>query len=475
MSNSKKLVALIINFFACISLLVVGVFAFTHPDYSFNGSLSYTAIEDLVYFNQAQIKNIVSQNDNGTYSSQDEILSNIQKSLNKNETKIEFDLSDYKVLAGETIEIVLTLQNLTPNYLKTNLSYQSLPSGVTVRSTSLYLPQNTTGDLDSTQNRDFTIYITNNNSSSFNLSSLNLNVSFEEFSSLVHTAYQSNGTTVDYYYVEMGTIPSATGSEYIKWRYISSNGTSKYTGSKPTTTNGYYVLETDTSAVTSFRKDGSSSNTSTPYSLPQVCFNNNFTGTYSSTISKNIYYNINNSSAYANDYYYSTLRQYIVGNKVYKQSTTNNTDLDENGKAIDKIRPNTNSHCSDMLTDYCIDVNNDLIYNMITGRTIQSLYSNISTDGNALASTAHYAPGLGVNMSQTDKFWIPSMIEITNLGISLTWGRATSSVRGFHTRTPYPNDTATNSIYVTDESDLDGINSNNVKNNNRSARPAFII
>lgn len=105
------------------------------------------------------------------------------------------DLSNITFETGRT-EIVLSMTSLNKNYIKNIVSYDTLnnttSSDLLVHSTSLYLPQNPSGQLLSGESRDLKIYVNNNTGSPTTIPGLK--VAFEEKTSLLQ-----NDTTNQYY------------------------------------------------------------------------------------------------------------------------------------------------------------------------------------------------------------------------------------------------------------------------------------
>lgn len=471
MTKKATLLMSIVAFILCVCFAITGVYAVSYSKIGFVGDLTTENFDQIVFIENATIKN--HSLTNGEDPADSEEIENLSKLYIGNEkSSLNLNLNGYSVESGQTAEIVLKTRNLTDQYIKTNVEFGTLPEGIIVRNTSLYMPKNHLISSINATPKNFTVYITNNSTTTLDLSTLNLTVTLQKYSSVMHTAYKADGTTVDYHYVEMGTIPGETSSEYLKWRFISVDGETKYTGSKPNAIFGYYILETDTTKNTSLRSDGKS--------LTQVCFNNDFTGNVEDTTP----YRCNsNKNAKANDYYYSTVRKYLTGTKVYKNYSYDNSQTDASGNKIAKYTPNTSSHYSDMFSDFCIDKENDFIYSMITGRTLNSLYSKIySSSGSALPSTANYAPSLGINMNTTDKFWLPSHYEVINLGISQTWGSTYSSgegtTRGFWYRSPtypLPHGAYVTPVEVTENGSVHTTTSLSIFHNYLAVRPAFKI
>lgn len=125
------------------------------------------------------------------------------------------------------------MQSNSENYLKLNLSYNPLPEGVKVNSTSMFL----NGEIT------YKIFIENTTGQEVSLEDLGLKIDFEEKTSLLQ--YDE---TNDYYYIEMGTVMRDTYNEYIRWRFLSQDLNQKL-GPADTINlsdlTGVYILETD--------------------------------------------------------------------------------------------------------------------------------------------------------------------------------------------------------------------------------------
>ena len=384
----KSLICIaILNCFLCLAILVFGVYSAVSVTLTLSGTISFTAYDKEVYINNVKVSNYI-ETDVG-YKKQSKTLDSYSNMYANPNTAI--DISNITVLKGETAEIAIDMMSVKSNYLKCNLSYNSLPAGVSVESTSVYLSKNVGESVNTGESKVYKIYITNTNSGSLSLSDLNLKISFEEKTSILQ-----HDATNQYYYVEMGTLPTSTGSEYIRWKYVSATGTSRYSYSSTAPTGlGYFILQSDTL----IQKNG--------YYLNQCCFTNDINwDTY--THSQNGWTNIK-----ANDYATSTVRQYINGNKVYKHAkrVTGNGTFGE--------VPNTDGPYSDMYTDFNIDPQNDIVYQKIIGRTLSDLYKNNLDDESETLLDVSFPDFTGADVvmteSQVDKFWIMSSMEAKNM------------------------------------------------------------
>ena len=367
------------------SVMIVGVLAVTNVSLNLGGTINFIVVPTDVYLNSVTLKNTVTQSSNG-YQAGDVTLSEYSDIYIQEDTSL--DLSNVQVLAGQTMEIDIDMISLNKNYLKVNLTYNNLPSTVTINSTSLYMPQNTTGDLVDGQERTYKIYIKNTASTSLNLSSINLNVSFEEKTSLLQ-----NDTTNHYWYVEMGTYPTSERNEYIKWRYISADGENPYTYSTTAPEGmGYFIL-----ANALPRVHISLGN----YKFEIPSYNDsNYT---SSSDCKHVLNGWTNIPA--NDYSTSAIRRYINGETIYKRC---------DGEWSGILYPTGEQ--SNLYKDINIDTENDIIYNQIIGRTLGDLYSEMSSSGGIIEFPI-FNSGATIKYYETDvdKFWCLSYKEANAL------------------------------------------------------------
>ena len=289
------------------------------------------------------------------------------------------DLSNITFNSGETT-LTISMTSLNENYIKNKVSWINT-NGVSISSTSLYLPQNPSEEITSGESRDLKIYV-NNTGSPTTISGLQ--VSFEEKTSLLQV-----DTENEYYYVEMGTMATDTGSQYLKWRYFS-DGDEHYTFDSSTapTGTGYFILEDYTN-------------------LLSVSFNNDFTK------SGNYYHNLNGwTNVIANDYATSTIRRYINGEAVYKGYSVSNGITSPSGNK------------SDMYTDLNIDPENDAVYQNIITRSLGDLYSKnyfsttgLDSSGNGITfpDLSNATDGYQYTVDDKDKFWLISYEEAYKL------------------------------------------------------------
>ena len=356
------------------------------------------------------------------------------------------DLSNITFETGET-EIIISMTSLNENYIKNIVSYDTLDnttsSKLLVHSTSLYLPQNTSGQLTSGESKDLKIYVNNNMDAPTTIPGLK--VTFEEKTSLLQ-----NDTANQYYYVEMGTIMGTTQSEYIKWRYISADGENAYTYNSTTAPSGtgYFILETN--VLNAVGLDGTNN-------MIEMPFNNDYKNSSPYTHVKNGWDNIN-----ANDYATSSVRQYINGNNAYDYYTYENNIYSPSGRY------------SNMYSDYNIDPENDLVYQNIIGRSLGDLYSNMygsSSGGSVTFPTFNEGATIKYTESDTDKFWLLSYKEALALLGSEDDDRVwpSGSANTYWLRSPYSSNS--NYAYIVHTSGW--LTSVYVKYSSYAARAAF--
>lgn len=389
-----KLTSAVMAFVIVASLLIVAVVAVPNINLSMNGNVSFVVNETDVYLNKVTLKNTVIETSEGNYQAGDKVLDNYSDLYIQENTSI--DISDVIVLSNQAMEIDFDMTSLNANYIKVNLSYQNLPSTVHIASTSLYMPKNPSEDLLQGDTRTYKIYIKNTGTSALSLSDINLQISFEEKTSLLQ-----NDTTNQYYYVEMGTIATSTGSEYIKWRYISADGENKYTYNSSTAPSGtgYFILETN--VLNAVGLDGTNN-------MMEIPFNADYISESGATPQ---YHHRQNGwvNIAANDYVTSNVRQYINGNNAYDNCTANSsyTEFTPSGRY------------SNMYSDYNIDPENDLVYQNIIGRRLGDLYTGMGWNGNTSSDTTFPTFNEGATIKYTendvDKFWLLSAQEAINL------------------------------------------------------------
>ena len=414
-----KLTIVVMAFIIVASLVIVAVVAVPNINLSMNGNVSFVVNETDVYLNKVTLKNTVTQTSEGNYQAGDKVLDNYSDLYIQENTSI--DISDVTVLSNQTMEIDFDMTSLNANYIKVNLSYQNLPSTVHIASTSLYMPKNPSEDLLQGDTRTYKIYIKNTGTSALSLSDINLQISFEEKTSLLQ-----NDTTNQYYYVEMGTIATSTGSEYIKWRYISADGENAYSYNSSTAPSGtgYFILETN--VLTANGLDGTNNMIEVPFNADYI----NESGANPQ------YHHRQNGweNIAANDYSTSNVRQYINGNNAYDNYTLANSIYTPSGRY------------SNMYVDYNIDPENDLVYQNIIGRSLGDLYTGMSWNGSTSSPTYSdttfptFNEGATIKYteSDTDKFWLLSYKEAYNLfptmsdslWMNMYWLRSPSSPRG---------------------------------------------
>ena len=310
------------------------------------------------------------------------------------------DLSGITFNTGETT-LTVSMTSLNANYIKNKVSWVNT-SGVTISSTSLYLPKNPSEQLTSGESKDLTITV-NNTGSPTTISGLE--VEFEDMGeSLLQVTDEgevSEYTDEGYWYVEMGTYSTTTDnsegkreSEYLRWRYFSDT-TSHYEFDRNTrpTGEGYFILENCYSSYAS----------------------TNVGGLYCSWNNEYIY----NSSYYhqqhgwtnvqANDYSTSNIRQYMNSEDLVSKSYSGSS-------GAGYIPAGTPSN---MFTDLHIDPDNDIVYERIIGRTLGDLYTDMSSSGTNpqdvdFPELSGADEGYQYQETDSDKFWLLSYYEAYN-------------------------------------------------------------
>ncbi len=381
------------------------------------------------------------------------------------------DLSNIQFETGET-EVVISMTSLNANYIKNIVSYDSgavdynaigTSGTLFVHSTSLYLPQNTGGELTSGESKDLTIYVNNNTGSPTTISGLQ--VSFEEKTSLIQA-----DTENEYWYVEMGTVMGETESEYIRWKYIASVDDSsgsdvatKYATFDANTApigEGYFYLETN--VLTAIGRDGTNN-------MIEVSFNNEYI--YNSSHSPTDYHQQHGwTNVQTNDYATSNVRQYINGNDSYDSYS---------GNSSSGYIPS--GRLSNMYDDLNIDTANDIIYNQIITRSLGELYqdnTNSKTNPSDVPFPDLSGADAGYQYQETDEdaFWLLSYYEVYQLtGGSSTTDRdsgrvwPTGSPDRYWLRSPY----SSYSYIACDVSTSGNLSINGVDVNTNAARAAF--
>lgn len=317
------------------------------------------------------------------------------------------DLSGITFNTGETT-LTLSMTSLNANYIKNNVSWVNT-SGVTISSTSLYLPQNPSEELTSGKSKDLTIYVNNNTGSATTISGLE--VAFEEKTDLLQASEEASTYTGErYWYVEMGTYSTTTDnvegkreSEYLRWRYFSDT-TEHYdfTETRPTG-EGYFILETYISGITNSLNGG------------LFCSWNN-DHTYVSTL--NVKHNLNGwTNIDSNDYSTSNIRQYMNSEEEVSKSSSGTWN-----ETVTPADPKSN-----MFTDLHIDPDNDIVYTQIMGRTLGDLYTDMDQKTTATNTQDVQLPKgassegdwgdatITYSSTDEDKFWLLSYYETYTL------------------------------------------------------------
>ena len=421
-TKKLKLLLSLSSFVFCVAVLCFGVYAATTATLTISGTITFDAYE--IYINSVTLNNLSPEGTSGQTTSLT-LGDYTGMYIGEEDTQSTINIGTPLVPETESLEIDIELTSLdTTNYQKVTLEY-TIPSGsdYEVRSTSTILKPNPNKLTNGAMSSILKIYVSSESTTSLDISSLNLNIGFEDYG----TSLLQHDTTNGYYYVEMGTIPHNTSgasyeSEYIRWKLVgtqtsaaTSTTATQYTRFDGTTapasdTTGVFVLETNTLLE---RDD------ETGYSLNEVAFNHSYLGHGSES---SYYHNGDEWEEYdilANDYATSTVRQYINGNNVYKAATYTSG----SGNTSSSV-PNETSDYSNMYTDFCIDTENDIVYQAIVGRTLSDLYLNNKDDINGGSVTCPDQLTTlnkeGYTSSTVDKFWLLSYYEAYSLFLTNT-------------------------------------------------------
>ena len=284
-----------------------------------------------------------------------------------NDTQVGFEqnkISFYKytLLPHEEMKVNITMKSIgevSSSYYKFVMNFPTIVDSMVINMESFYLKNDAS-------EKEFTITFYNNSNQTIDLENVTTTLTYEEVDNLLRK--EDNNTpddeSDDYYYVEMGTYMGNFKTQYLRWRYISSD----YTYSQPTGPNeqdlkdlsGIYVLDT---------------------------VHESLRGKIFDTAS--------------NSYRDSVIRKYL--------NYTNNQVVEGAGT----------QEVSNMCKDLNINVKNDVIYSLISCRTMESLYSNIKNDsGDSLIysqETITDTNGNEISDTEFDKFWIMSSYEATML------------------------------------------------------------
>ena len=368
------------------------------------------------------------------------------------------DLSGITFNTGETT-LTVSMTSLSANYIKNKVSWVNT-SGVTISSTSLYLPKNPSEQLTSGESKDLTITV-NNTGSATTISGLE--VEFEEKTDLLQVTEEDETSTYTkegYWYVEMGTYSTTSDnaegkreSEYLRWRYFSDTKSHyEFNRNMRPTGEGYFILESYFSSFASRNEGGL-----------YCSWNNDYKNSSPYKHQLNGWTNID-----ANDYSTSTIRQYINGNTVQKSAANQSGTYVPSGAS------------TNMFEYFNIDPDNDIIYTDIIGRTLGDLYTDMSNSGTN-PQDVDFPKGspddwtgatITYSREDTDKFWLLSYYEAYTL---LSGNATTSSNKDrkwgnyYWLRSPYSS-FSNRACYVNTSGSLDV---NSVIYNSYAVRAAF--
>ena len=383
------------------------------------------------------------------------------------------DLSSIEFATGETT-LTISMTSLSANYIKNKVSWVNT-SGVTISSTSLYLPKNPSEELTSGESKDLTITVNNNTGSATTISGLEV-----EFADMGEYLLQvtsegevSEYTGEGYWYVEMGTYSTTSDnaegkreSEYLRWRYFAEEET-PYNADTETapvayhyefdrntrpTGEGYFILET---WIQQFYANGNATDLG-------VSWNNDYKNSSPYKHQLNGWTNID-----ANDYSTSTIRQYINGNTVQKSAANQSGTYVPSGAS------------TNMFEYFNIDPDNDIIYTDIIGRTLGDLYTDMSNsttnpqDVDFPKGSPDDWTGATITYSRedTDKFWLLSYYEAYHLLGADTTGSDTDRSWGYSYWLRSPRSSNSLHAYLVTTSGVLG--STNVYSSTYAVRAAF--
>lgn len=375
-----------------------------------------------------------------------------------------------------TAKIVLSAKNSTSAYQRVRLTYGSLPDGLRVNSTSIFLPQDG-------EEKTYTIKFYNQTQQPISLDGVMATVSLEDVSSLLVQDIQKG-----YYYVEMGTVMRATENEYIRWRYVAD--TNREQGSSTPTDinslNGTYILETDLMSeyISEAYNIVMTNRTQEGMQALDDYLANNYTGTicaYQSIGEFTTFTGTGLNTEYdtdANEYKTSTIRRwmnYTDDNKVAKHASYQEMGPGVYGGNYDVTSSGNQNSKSNMVTDLNIDIEQDIIYHQIFARSLTGdLYADINEDGSD--AWEQELGEISVNrLSDTgsDKFWLLSVAEantiFTNDG-ERDWNVEEQMLDNWWLRSPYSTKT-TDAYLVYYDGNINRISVSGFY----AARPAFQI
>jgi len=396
----KSVFLIIMNCLLCILLASVGIFALTTTNFNIAGDILYTFQTKVAYIEKTTLKNYTKTSTNSLTSSQLDEYAKLAVLNFDQITTISFQDASLAGQSSATIEIDMV--GLWPtDYVIPTIAHSEI-NGLEISNSETFLKVNTAELVETGEKKVFTITIENTTESLIDLSLLSIDLIFNPGVSLLEKEYQSDGTTIDYYYLNLGS--DSEGNE-LRWRYFSSIDGNNNIVKAPTSLMGYFIIETCVENKVAF--------------LSTTKYNSNKKHTESGLT------NIN-----ANDYATSDVRSYLKG---------------------------------DYLTDHNIS-ESDFVYTMITSRSLQDLYTNIIYEGLGYiqdettgeyveheyvfsidSTDTNYALSLTSGYDMTDdKLWLLSDWEIDKLLDSQdTWPYLPSDFDdgvGYWTRTPMRED-----------------------------------
>lgn len=422
-SKKFKLLLSLSCFMFCVVALCFGVYAATTATLTISGTITFEPYK--MYVNSIKINSV----DENGYVSNENLSGFNGLYLNDSSGLSTIDLGTQTVSQAGGLEIEIKFTSLnTTNYQKVTFSYTQ-PEGYEVRSTSTILKPNPQNLIQGDATGTFKIYISSETTTNLDISTLNLTIGFEDYGTRLLQHDEIN----DYYYVEMGTYALQQDStnnytsEYIRWRYLTSDLTEYASATDPIdTTNlsdltGMYILETYNTSTMSLGVSWENSYINESGADP----NYHHTETGLETVA-------------ANDYRASNIRKYL--------NLTN--DLGENAYVSKSYSGSSSSGYtpsgiqSNLCNDLNIDSESDMIYKQISARDLTNeegtgLYDNMrsSSSGGALTYDESvdipYPNGGSIDDNAGfDKFWLPSYYEVYHLLGSSNADRVWNSTSG---------------------------------------------
>lgn len=238
MRKAIKPLAIVVATVILLTSMTIGVLAIATSNISFLGNIDFISsnadvfLHSVKYYREGAEDNVQTIDEYaGLY---------IDNELN-------MSLPDYAIYTGVIFEFELT--NVSASNWQVGVGYTKPSTDFTVSSPGLIMPADPTASPISGERHVLKVEVNYFGGGTGYTNSVALTLSFNAIGGLLKLDVSEK-----YWYVEMGTISTATEIEYIRWRYISADDTTPYThdGLAPCGspgTMGYFILETDTTAV----------------------------------------------------------------------------------------------------------------------------------------------------------------------------------------------------------------------------------